>query len=131
MGSALGELLVDIKVLGYGDRVDLSTVQKSATITHESWDVTWLAEEGELAVSEVRHRTVRGAESFSYADEVPVLHESVEGAQLAGMDFVGLRAAHTFRRYHDDLVAAPTGSAGYLQSVHFSPAEMPDAPILR
>jgi hypothetical protein len=126
VGAEIGHLLVSFQVKEHGHSVVLGTVQDSAITTLENWDAHWTeGEPGGFIVSDASHRTVRATESFNYAGEVPVLNAPIEGAQLAAVGSVGLRAAIAFRRYHDQLVAGVTTGETIVQSVHFKP---PDAP---
>jgi hypothetical protein len=126
VGSEIGHLLVNFQVGEHGNKITLGTVQSSEATTLENWDASWQQmEEREFIVGDVSHRTVRATEGYNYNGEVPVLHEPIEGATLAGVGSVGLRADNAFRRYHDQLTAGIEGGDIHLESVRFTPPHFP------
>jgi hypothetical protein len=122
VGLDIGHLLVSFQVMEHGNGVTLGTVHNSDTVTLEHWDAHWdRMNESEFIIGDVSHRTVRATESYNYTEEVPVLCEPAEGAQLAAIGSVGLRADNAFRRYHDELSSGVASGEIQLQSVRFRP----------
>jgi hypothetical protein len=122
VGVEIGHLLVSLQVMERGNGIALGTIHNSDTVTFEHWDAHWeQMNEGEFIIGDVSHRTVRATESYNYTEEVPVLSEPVEGAPLAAVGSVGLRADNAFRRYRDQLTSGVASGDIQLQSVRFKP----------